>query len=75
MSLSNKYNIPQETVNKMVQDGVISCTWPAYEEIYAMYKGYSASGKTKTEIYYEIAERKNMSESSVKHIILKMDKI
>lgn len=75
MSLSNKYNIPQETVNKMVKDGVISCTWPAYEEIYAMYQGYSHSGMTKTEIYYQIAEKKNMSESSVKQIILKMDKI
>jgi hypothetical protein len=75
MSLSNKYNIPQSTVNKMVKDGVISCTWPRYEEVYDMYKSYSSSGKTKTEIYYEIAERTRISEHTVKMIVLKMDKI
>lgn len=75
MSLSNKYNIPQETVNKMVKDGVISCTWPMYEEIYSMYKAALNTGKSKTAIYNDIAEKKNISESLVKQVVLKLDKI
>lgn len=75
MSLSNKYNVPQETIKKMINDGVISCSWPKYEEIYAMYTNEVKTGKTKTLIYYEIAEKKKMPETTVKSIILKMDKI
>ncbi len=70
MSLSSKYNIPQETIKNMVKDGVISCTWPMYEEIYAMYQQSMAiGGKTKTEIYYEIAQEKRVSENTVKNAI------
>lgn len=36
--LSNKYNIPEETVKKMIQDGVVSCSWPGYEEVYSLWK-------------------------------------
>lgn len=70
MSLSKKYNIPNETVQKMVNDGVISCSWPMYEEVYAMYqKSMAIGGKTKTEIYYEIAEAKHISKRTVEYII------
>jgi len=71
MSISNKYNIPQETVNKMVKDGVISCSWPMYEEVYNMFLSYP-QGKSKTQIYYEIAEKKGISERTVRDIISKM---
>lgn len=72
MTLSNKYNVPQETINKMVNDGVISCSWPMYEEIYTMFKNsLSAGGKTKTDIYYEIAEKKGISPETVKHAVNK----
>lgn len=72
MSLSEKYNIPKQTVQRMVNDGVISCSWPMYEEIYEMYKKSMAiGGKTKTEIYYEIAEAKGVSERTVKYVISK----
>lgn len=70
MSLSDKYNIPKETVQRMVNDGVISCSWPMYEEIYAMYKNsMSIGGKTKTQIFYEIAEAKNVSKRTVEYVI------
>lgn len=72
MSLSEKYKIPKETVQKMVNDGVISCSWPMYEQIYAMYQAsMSIGGKTKTEIFYEIAEAKKVSAETVKHAINK----
>lgn len=70
MSLSEKYKIPKETVQRMINDGVISCSWPMYEEIYAMYKqSMSLGGKSKTQIFYEIAEAKGVSERTVKNII------
>lgn len=72
MSLSKKYDIPQATVLKMVNDGVISCSWPMYEEIYSMYqKSMSIGGKTKTDIFYEIAEKKGVSYETVKHAVNK----
>lgn len=70
MSLAKKYNVPQETIKRMVNDGVISCSWPMYEEIYAMYqKSMSIGGKSKTQIFYEIAEAKGISERTVKNIV------
>lgn len=70
MSLAKKYNIPKEAVQRMVNDGVISCSWPMYEEIYAMYQqSMAVGGKTKTEIYYEISEAKKVSERTVKYVI------
>lgn len=72
MSLSKKYNVPSETIQKMVNDGVISCSWPMYEEIYTMYQNsMRIGGKTKTEIFYEIAEAKKVSAETVKHAINK----
>lgn len=71
MSLSKKYNIPKGTVQRMINDGVISCSWPMYEEIYEMYqKSMAIGGKTKTQIYIEIAEAKGVSERTVKDVIL-----
>lgn len=76
MSLSEKYKVPQETIKKMVNDGVISTTWPAYEDIYAMYKqSMSIGGKSKTQIFYEISEKMKMSDQTVKKIVYLMDKI
>jgi hypothetical protein len=75
MKLCNKYNVPQETIDKMVKDGVISASWPRYEEIYDLYKALSRSGRSKQDIYNEISDKTHISEASVKSICLKMDKI
>jgi hypothetical protein len=74
MSLSDKYGIPQETVNQMVKDGVISCKYPRHEEVYNLYKTYSGSGKTKTDIYYEMADKLKMSFETIKKIVAQMGK-
>lgn len=58
MSLSEKYNIPKETVVKMVNDGVISCSWPSYEHIYYVYKKHKGVDK-------ESAARKTAEEANV----------
>lgn len=36
--LSEKYNIPPETVNKMIKDGVISCSWETYDEVIKLHR-------------------------------------
>lgn len=62
--LSEKYNIPAETVNKMIKDGVISCSWSNYEEVYQLFKkGMSTS---------EISFHTRMSERNVRYILTKL---
>jgi hypothetical protein len=72
MSLSKKYGISQEVINKMVVDGVISCLYPRNEEICNMYRTLMAKGRNKMQAYSEIAEACNISERSVMDIIKKM---
>jgi hypothetical protein len=74
MSLSDKYNIPQSTVNKMIQDGLISCSWPQYEEIYTMFKkGMTVPGAIKTKVILEVSEKTGVSERHIRTIISKLD--
>jgi DNA-binding transcriptional regulator LsrR (DeoR family) len=61
--LSKKYNIPSETVNKMIKDGIISCSWPGYEQVYELWK----QGKTQT----EIADITHMTDRNVRYILKK----
>lgn len=64
MILSDRYNIPAETVNKMIKDGVISCSWSTYEQVYTMRN----DGKSISEIAYHT----RMSERNVLYILKKM---
>lgn len=75
MILSNKYNVPQQTIDKMVKDGIIPANWPAYEEVYSNYLELKNSGKTRTQIYLEVAEKSRMSQETVKKIILRLGKM
>lgn len=75
MKLANKYNIPEETITRMVKDGVISCKWPMHEEVYTMYLTLKSTGRTATQIYLEIGEAKKISEETVKKIVFRMGKI
>lgn len=36
--LSEKFDIPEGTVKKMMSNGVISCTWAGYEEVIKLHK-------------------------------------
>lgn len=76
MSLAKKYNIPAEIINKMVKDGKISASIVYYEEVYDLYKEKRSlsAGISNTEIYYEIAESKNMTPEQVKKIVWTMGK-
>jgi len=61
--LSKKYNIPVETVNRMVKDGVISCSWVGHEEVYQMWKAGVCIG--------DIAFKCHMTERNVHYIVKK----
>lgn len=61
--LSKKYNIPPETVNKMIKDGIISCSWVGHEEVYKMWQ----NGKSVT----EISDFTNMTTRNVHYILNK----
>lgn len=72
MSLSKKYNIPQETVQKMVKDGWISCSVPAYEKIYEDFQAsMNVGGKSVTAIYHEVADKNHVSEKTVRDVVYK----
>lgn len=77
MSLSKKYNIPEETVKDMVKHGVISCSISRQFEIYDYYQQFMSSGrgsgKSKSVIYYEISQDLKVSDSYVKQIVYKLD--
>lgn len=73
MILSNKYNVPQETLDKMVRDGVISTSWPRYEQIYQEYKKARVPGSIKTRIIIQVAEKERISERLVRDIIAKFE--
>lgn len=56
--LSDKYGVPDEKVKSLIKDGIISCSWTAYEEVYSLWKqGKSArdiaaiTGRSLTRIY------------------------
>jgi hypothetical protein len=75
MKLSNKYNIPQSTINQMVNDGVIGCQWTQYEKVYEEFQALYASGKSKSEIYMDLSIKYKMSDRTVRHIISIIGKI
>jgi hypothetical protein len=65
--LSNKYNIPESTIKQMISDGVISCTWAKYEEVYSCYKSLSCSNVDK--VVSTVSEKTNVPVRTVYYII------
>lgn len=76
MSLSKKYNIPIETIKKMVNDGVIACSAERYEEVFEQFKKYKLADPTKSnsQIFIEMSEQMNISDASIKKIVYIMGK-
>lgn len=72
MSISNKYNIPPETVTKMVKDGVISGLSPRNAEICEQYRTLIAKGgKSKAEIQRDLADQYETCDRNIRYIIEK----
>jgi hypothetical protein len=64
--ISNKFNISEGTVKDMMKDGLISCAWNGWEEIYMLRK----QGKSMD----EIAAITNRSKGSVSKVLKKFPK-
>lgn len=61
--LSEKYKIPEATIKNMIDDGVISCSWSAYEEVHKLHK----DGKSTS----EISDITKMSQRHIQRILHK----
>lgn len=71
MKLANKYNIPQETIDKMIKDGVMACHWPRYEKIYEAYAtAMKVPGAVKSRVILDIAVKEGLSESLIRQKII-----
>lgn len=77
MSISNKYNIPEETVKKMVKDGIVYRCVAQMDEVYELFKSIKAKNpnKSKSEIYRDISESKDINFFTVKQMVARADKI
>lgn len=72
MSLSKKYDIPQDKIKNLIDDGWLSCSVPMYEKIYQDFQNsMNIGGKTQTAIFHEVAEKNNVSEKTVQKIVYK----
>lgn len=67
--LCDKYGLREEQLKAMVKDGVISTTWPYYDEIIIFYKANKHLGKP--EAIRMAADKFKISDRQVYNIIAK----
>lgn len=65
--LCKKYNISEQSLKMMVKDGVISTTWPFYDEVVIFYKQKQHLGKP--EAVKQAAEKYGVTEKTIYQII------
>lgn len=61
--LSEKYNIPEDTIKRMMKEGVISCSWNVCDEINKM--------RTEGKSWDDVAFKTGMSIRNCQYIIKK----
>lgn len=72
MSIVNKYNLPQETFDRMVKDGIISCSWKMYDDVNEEFKKrMSEPGAIKSRVTLEVGIKFGIAESWVRTIVSK----
>lgn len=71
MSLDKKYNIPAETVKRMVNDGVISCSVLRHHEIFDVYQSIKAADPSRRtwDIYCDVANECHVQPELVKKVV------
>lgn len=67
-ALSEKYGISEAAVKQMIKDGVISCSYEKYNEIWECYKNLSTTGKCDG-IVLEVATRTGVGKTLVYDVI------
>lgn len=72
MKISNKYNIPQEAIDRMVKDGLIACQWPRYEKIYEQFEDMMRKpGAIRSHVIRDLSDKERVSERHIREIISK----
>lgn len=72
MTLSEKYNIPKETIKILIKDGWLSCSVPQYEEIFIFYKEEISKGVPSKQAVYNTSVKAGVCERQVYNIIHKL---
>ena len=67
--ISNKYGIKEEQFRAMVKDGIISTTWPFYEEVIVTYRSTLNECKQKKIAIEETASKFRIETRTVYRII------
>ncbi len=70
--LSKKYDVPEDKLKNMMNDGVISCSWEGYEEVYYHYKELKKTQGTESAVIQTTVD-KNISRRMVYNIIAKFE--
>lgn len=68
--LAKRYNLTEEQYKKMVDDGVISTSYPRYDEIYECFKE-SLKNCSQSEAVYIVQEKMRVSRTTVYSVIAK----
>jgi hypothetical protein len=76
MSLEKKYQIPAETIKKMVNDGIISCSVNNQYEVFDFYQQYKNSNPCLKlyEIEIDVADKFKLAPRTIRHIIYTIGK-
>lgn len=78
MRFADFYGIPEDVAKKMIRNGHVSCSVARHFEIYDAYKKFVACcglGKTKDDMYSDVADQMKVSVSTVRQVVYSMDKI
>lgn len=65
--IPEKYGITETAYKNMIKDGIISCSWPRFEEVYKTFKRNQADNPHGA--LMRTAEQMNMAPSTVSDII------
>lgn len=71
MTLAEKYGLDEETIKKMIRDGIIPCSVSKHEQVYNLYLKGMSTGLPRPQAVANAAEEFNLSERMVYLIIKK----
>jgi len=76
MTIENKYNVPRETIQKMVNDGVIPCSVVNHYQVYDLFQRYKNECPTCTQnsVLWRVAEERNEPFDRIKKIVYELGK-
>lgn len=71
MTIAEKYGLNEETIKKMIRDGIIPCHVTKHEQVYNLFQVGIKAGLSKPQAIANAAEEYKLSERMVYFIINK----